>query len=146
MQDKSVFEQAWLVIIGLTIVFFELLFGAITGFDFAALGVALIGGGIAYFFGASWYSAIAVTVAVAAIYFFLIRTRIRKRMLEMTQRIGLSTLVGKQGTVMQSISKKKQGKILVDGEVWNASSNETIPVQSSVTVIAFENNCLVVLP
>ena len=61
--------------------------------------------------------------------------------------IGPAALVGFPGTAMESIDPigpagGPMGRILVQGEIWQATSGQSIPAQASVRVTGFHGDVL----
>lgn len=133
-------ENTWLVVLGVVLIIFELLFGAITGFDIAFVGLSLVIGGVAHYLSTSWQLGIIITLVVTLIYFVYFRKNLRKKLLLTTQRLGIDTLLGKIGTIINLTSKTKVGKVLVEGEVWQAKSQETLRENQEVMVISLDKN------
>ena len=82
-------ENIWLMVLGLILIIFELLFGAISGFDIALIGLSLIMGGLVHYFGASWQLGIVVAIVIILAYFVYFRRVARKKLLITTQKIGI---------------------------------------------------------
>jgi len=131
-------ENTWLIVLGIALIIFELLFGAISGFDIALIGLSLIIGGAAHYYSTSWQLGIVIAIVVMLIYFVYFRRGIRKKLLFSTQKIGIDSLLGKIGVVVDPMNKTKVGKVLVDGEVWRAKSKETLHENQEVMVIKLE--------
>jgi len=132
------FEKTWLIVFGVVLIIFELLFGAISGFDIALIGLSLIIGGIGHYYTANWQLGIVITILVILVYFVYFRRKMRKKLLVSTQKIGIDSLLGKIGVVVTPISRTQFGKVLVDGEVWRAKSKENLKENQEVVVIKLE--------
>jgi len=131
-------ENTWLIILGIVLIIFELLFGAISGFDIALIGLSLIIGGTAHYYSSSYQLGIVVSILVMLVYFVYFRKMMRKKLLVSTQKIGIDSLAGKIGVVIDSMNKSKVGKVLVDGEVWRAKSRETLKENQEIMVVKLE--------
>lgn len=131
-------EKTWLIILGMVLIILELLFGVISGFDIALVGLSLVFGGIVHYNTNNWQAGIITAIVVIIIYFIYIRKLARKKLLVATQRIGIDSLIGKTAVVVDSISKKKPGKVLVDGEVWRAMATESFTENEEVLIMAIE--------
>ncbi len=131
-------ENIWLMVLGLVLIIFELLFGAISGFDIALIGLSLIIGGCAQYFGASWQLAIVISIVIILAYFVYFRRLARKKLLITTQKIGIDSLLGKTAIVIDPINRLRPGKVLLDGEVWRAVSKESLKENSEVMVLEIE--------
>lgn len=132
------FERAWLIILGIVLIFFELLFGAIAGFDIVFLGLALVIGGVVHYFTLDWQSGVVTAISVIVVYLVFIRRIIRKKLLILTQKIGIDSLLGKKGVVVQTITAKKPGKVIVDGEIWRATAKTTLREDTEVLIFGME--------
>jgi membrane-bound serine protease (ClpP class) len=52
---------------------------------------------------------------------------------------GVEALVGTTGVVTRPIGPDREGKVFVEGELWNAESDETIPEGARVEVVSVRN-------
>jgi membrane-bound serine protease (ClpP class) len=86
--------------------------------------------------------ALSVSAAFGCITVFLVRLATRAR--RMKSRLGPSALVGCQATAMEALAP--EGHVLVEGEIWNAFSTESVPAGSPVRVVGLENYQLRVEP
>ena len=144
--DALLIERTWLMILGIVLIFFELLMGAASGFDIALVGFSLVVGGLVHFYSGSWEYGVVAAIVIIVLYFVLLRSSIRKKLLITTQKIGIDSLVGKTAIVTSKISAKKPGNILVDGEIWRAVSSHSIAENSTVEVVSIEGVSLTVVP
>jgi len=131
-------ENIWLMVLGLILIIFELLFGAISGFDIALIGFSLIMGGLVHYFGASWQLGIVVAIVIILAYFVYFRRVARKKLLITTQKIGIDSLLGKTAVVVEPINRLRAGKVLLDGEIWRAIAGESLKENSEVVVLKIE--------
>ncbi|OGK63167.1 hypothetical protein A2313_01785 [Candidatus Roizmanbacteria bacterium RIFOXYB2_FULL_41_10] len=131
-------ENIWLMVLGLILIIFELLFGAISGFDIALIGLSLIMGGLVHYFGASWQLGIVVAIVIILAYFVYFRRVARKKLLITTQKIGIDSLLGKTAVVVEPINRLRAGKVLLDGEIWRAIAGESLKENSEVVVLKIE--------
>lgn len=127
-------ENTWLIIIGITLIIFELLFGAISGFDIALIGLSLIFGGFVHYFSMSWQYGILVSIVIMLMYFVYFRKIARKKLLVATQKVGIDSLIGKSAVVIDQITAKKPGKVLLDGEVWRAEAKSNFKENMQVEI------------
>jgi membrane protein implicated in regulation of membrane protease activity len=132
------YEDLWLSILGLILIITELLFGAISGFDLALVGLSLVIGGFVQYLTGSWQAGVTASIVIIIIYFIFIRKYAKKKLLVATQKIGIDSLLGKVAVVVDSITKNKPGKVLVDGEVWRAQSSKSIAENEEVVIIKIE--------
>ena len=57
---------------------------------------------------------------------------------ERREKTNLDRIVGMQGYVVERITKRKNGAVKVDGKVWTAFADQTIPKDSDVEILAIE--------
>lgn len=69
--------------------------------------------------------------------FFIIVAALTYRAQRMKPRIGMEALVGARGVVEEPLAPT--GKVFVEGELWNAESDEYIPRGSEVEVVEVHN-------
>ena len=131
-------ENTWLIILGVSLIIFELLFGAISGFDIALIGLSLIIGGFVHYFSASWQYGIVVSIIVIIGYFVYFRKVVRRKLLVTTQKIGIDSLIGKTAVVIDKITVNKPGKVLLDGEIWRANAKHNVKENVRVEVNKIE--------
>lgn len=137
-------NDSWLVLLGLFLIIFELLFGAISGLDLALIGFSLTLGGIAHYFSGSWQSGIIVAVIINLAYFAYFRQFLRRKLLLRIQKIGIDTLLGKTAIVIEPIFANKAGKVLLDGEVYQAIGKGSFKTNVEVVVEKIEGISLLV--
>ena len=91
--------------------------------------------------------AISLCLAFGIITVVLLRLAIKAR--RMKARTGPAALVGSSGTAMEPIWLKDTlpiGRILVQGEIWQATASEPVPEKASVRVTGFHGDILEVQP
>ncbi len=130
----ATFEDGWLVVLGISLVFFELLMGVITGFDLFMLGWSLVASGAVYIITADWQYSVLASVFVMVTYWFFVRDWARRNWYLFFQHIGIDCLVGKEGTMI------RKGIVLVDGQPWKSSSIKPIKDDSRIVVQALVKN------
>jgi membrane-bound serine protease (ClpP class) len=86
--------------------------------------------------------AIAISVAFGAITVFLVRLAVRAR--RMKARLGADALVGSAASAMESLDPK--GHVLVEGEIWLATTSEPVAAGEKVRVVGHEQYLLQVVP
>ena len=131
-------ENTWLIILGVSLIIFELLFGAISGFDIALIGLSLIIGGFVHYLSASWQYGIVVSIIVIIGYFVYFRKVVRRKLLVTTQKIGIDSLIGKTAVVIDKITVNRPGKVLLDGEIWRAKAKYNVKENVQVEVNKIE--------
>jgi membrane-bound serine protease (ClpP class) len=86
--------------------------------------------------------AFSVSAAFGLITVFLLRLAWRARQRKV--RLGADSVLGELATTMETLNPT--GHILVDGEIWLATSSEPIPAGARVRVLSNEQNTLRVVP
>ena len=86
--------------------------------------------------------AIAVSIAFGGITAFLVRLAVRAR--RMKARLGADALVGHLASAMEALTP--EGHILVDGEIWRAVAESSVPAGTPLRVIGHEQYMLKVTP
>lgn len=137
-------DNTWLIFIGLLLIIFELLFGVISGFDIALIGLSLIVGGFVHYYSQSWQAGIIASIIIILFYFAYFRKFAKRKLLLKTQKIGIDSLLGKTAIVIDPITKHQAGKVLLDGEVWRAVSKQSYKANSEVLVEKIEGVTLIV--
>lgn len=69
--------------------------------------------------------------------FFIVVAALTYRAQRMKPKIGMEALIGARGVVEESLNPT--GKVFVEGELWNAESDEFIPKGSEVEVVEVHN-------
>ena len=91
--------------------------------------------------------AVSLCIAFGAITFLLLRLALAAR--RNKALIGPAALVGSLGVAMEPIWTKDTlpvGRILVQGEIWQATAVAPVPEQDSVRVVGFHGDVLEVAP
>ena len=86
--------------------------------------------------------ALAVSAAFGTITVFLVRLAIRAHRLK--AHVGPSALVGRSASAMEPLTPR--GRVLVEGEIWNAVSTEPVPAGAALRVMGSEQYLLHVEP
>lgn len=130
---------------GLILMFFELLFGAITSLDIFVLGIAFVCAGIVLVYTNRLEYSL-VTIAITCIvYSVYLKQAIHKKLLLFIQTLGIDCVIGKTGTVVQEVAVRKKGSVFFDGELWEAfSADNSLSISTRVVVIARTKNTLTV--
>ncbi len=86
--------------------------------------------------------AIALSTAFGGITVFLVRLAVRAR--RMKVRLGAEAMVGHFASAMEPLAP--QGHVLVEGEIWTAVADETVPAGTRLRVVGHEQYLLRVTP
>jgi len=86
--------------------------------------------------------AVALSIAFGGITAFLVRLAVKARRLKV--RLGVDALVGRPASAMEPLNP--EGHVLVDGEIWRAIANETVPAGTPLQVVGHEHYLLRVIP
>lgn len=136
------FANEWLwvimVIVGLILVVLELLVGVDTGLDMVIIGSAFIIGGLVTLPAESWIITILAVSGIAAVYVLFGRKYVHRRLLVKEEKTNVDKIIGKTGTVLQSISDNADGLVKVGYEEWRARSTEVIDEGVEVVVTGIE--------
>ncbi len=138
--------DAWLVVLGVVLMFFDLLMGAITGLDLFVLGFSLLGAGIVQLVTGDWQYGLLSAVGIMIAYWFFFRAQVKQPALVLLQRIGIDVLVGKTGLVVTRISPRSAGKVLIEGMVWQGVSQSIVSEGRYIEVYKLRNGVLEVSP
>ena len=83
----------------------------------------------------------AIFVLGGTILLILTKDAIKKILPEKT-RTNIDRIIGMEGIVTEKITKKTPGEVKVDGKRWTAIADETIPVDTSVTILEINSTKL----
>lgn len=133
----------WLVWIILGVVFLVLEILTPT-FFFISFGVACITTGFAAIFIKNLFWQLILFSAVCLVVFFLLRRFSSKYFTSEKNLTNVYSLVGKSGIVQEQISAYKVGKIKINGEVWSASSEQTLEKNELAQVESLSGNRVIV--
>lgn len=75
----------------------------------------------------------------------LLAPKLRRRLAPRDTATGLDALPGTEAVVTEAIFPPTQGKVKLDGVVWQASANEEIPAGAIVMVTEVDGACLSVI-
>lgn len=75
----------------------------------------------------------------------LLAPKLRRKWAPRDTATGLDALPGTEGVVTEAISPPEQGKVKLDGVVWQASATEEIPAGAIVMVTEVDGACLSVI-
>ncbi len=56
----------------------------------------------------------------------------------------IDRIIGKTAIVNEKIEPNRPGQVSIDGKIWKATADETLPISELVTVIAIDDNILTV--
>jgi membrane protein implicated in regulation of membrane protease activity len=126
----------WLIFIGigLLMVLLELIVGVITGFDMVFLGSTFIIGGLVTWPFHSWVSTLIITLVICIVYLGLGRRYIHRWTATRKEKTNIDAIVGRKGTVLQSLTPGKSGLVKVGNEEWRARAEESIEIGEEIVV------------
>lgn len=87
---------------------------------------------------------VAVTLA-SALGLFLLAPVLRRKLTVRSTATGTDAIVGSEAEVVEAIVPPGQGKVKLDGVVWQAISNKEIPAGAHVLVTELSGNRLTVI-
>jgi membrane-bound serine protease (ClpP class) len=91
--------------------------------------------------------AIAISAAFGGITVFLVRLAVRARSLKV--RLGADAMVGRDASAMEALHPEghvPEGHVLVEGEIWRAVAETSVPAGTLLRVVGHEHNLLRVMP
>lgn len=95
---------------------------------------AFISGIFSFFFPGEFYWQIGVFIAVSVTLLPLTRKFAKKITRESPSKSNVDALIGKVGLVTKTIDSDLGGQVLIEGETWRATADETIEENEKVTV------------
>jgi membrane protein implicated in regulation of membrane protease activity len=139
-------ENIIFVILGSILIAFEIILGAVTGFELLILGIILmISGGIGYLAG-SFMVTLGLASTLIFLYIFLGRKRLQSYLSVKTSKTNFDSLIGEKALVIDKISPDLVGKIKINGEVWRAESESLCVAGSWVKINSVSGVTLNVKP
>lgn len=132
------------ILLGIAMLFAELLFTDLTALmlalgAFAAAGLAFVGLPQAF-------QILGFTLAAAGLVLFL-RPGLRNRIQPPeSYHSGDGVFLGQEAEVFEAIEPERDGRIKIHGEIWNASSLDTIAPGEHVIITRLHNNIAEVVP
>lgn len=120
-------------------------------------GLLTIGGLVSLFIGSTMLIdsplefmrislSLVITVVVASFIFFTFIITLGVKAQFRRKRLGFDEMIGKEGTVVDEITPNKPGTIKVMGELWNAHSDQVIPIHTIVIIEKADSFTLFVKP
>lgn len=141
---------AGFALIGLAIVLFILeaftpTFGILTtgGAIAFILGLLMLFDEMPPFYRLSWSFLIPVTILTVLFFIFIAGAGIKSQFMPI--KTGSETMIGKTAEVIQTVNDR-DGRILVEGEFWNAVSNEIIETDSRCKIVSVQGLTVFVEP
>lgn len=129
----------WLLVIsGFILIAMELFVGVQTGFDLVIIGLSLLAGGIVGNLGSNSSLGIVVATVLLFLYVLIGRKLIKQKLVVITRKTNVDSLIGKTGIVITEITPNKKGQVAIDGEVWLAAASQKLAVKSAVKVQSVE--------
>ena len=65
-----------------------------------------------------------------------------KKLIPEKEKTNLDRIIGMKGIVTEKITKKTPGEVKVDGKLWTAIADETIPEESTVKILEINSTKL----
>ena len=136
----------WLIFVaaGLLMILLELIVGVETGFDLVFLGSAFILGGLVTWPFNSWILTVIVTSIICMAYVALGRRYVQRWKMTGKSRTNIDAIIGRNGIVLQSISRNTDGLVKVGNEQWRARADEDIKEGDEIVVTNVSGVTLVV--
>ena len=79
-----------------------------------------------------------VFVILGIILLITTKSKLQALVNERREKTNIDRIVGMQVYVVEKITKRKNGAVKVDGKVWTAFADQTIPKDSDVEILAIE--------
>jgi membrane protein implicated in regulation of membrane protease activity len=112
------------ILIGLLLVFVELVVGLETGFDLVVIGFTMAISG----FVGGWLNStevtIGLTIGLSVLYIVLGRSVLKNKLKTTTHKTNADRLVGSIGEVRTTVTADTPGLVNIDGEDWRAKSTK----------------------
>jgi len=142
------FPDLWLwlvfVIVGLLLVLLELIVGVETGLDLVFIGSAFILGGLVTWPFHSWLLTLIVTSIICVAYVALGRRYVHRWTAVSKAKTNIDAIIGRQGIVLQNITKNFDGRVKVGNERWRARAEEDIKKGDEIVVTGVSGVTLIV--
>lgn len=142
--SPDLFMYGWLLA-GIAFWLLELL--AMGFFFFLAFGFGCMAAALLAFLGYSFMVQCTGSMVGGSVAFFLLRRSFgAKKVVEGEIKTALHGLIGKEGVVVEQVTKFKRGWVKVQGELWAAKTvtEETYLVGDIVRVIRLEGNHIII--
>ena len=136
------FIPIWLIwiSIGIICISLEIFF---TSFIFISFGVGAIITGIISS-AINNISLLLIIFSISSFSFFFIIRKFSKYIFQTKSETNINALIGKIAFAQENISPEKKGLLKVGGELWTATSNESIEEKEKVIVKEISGNTLLV--
>lgn len=133
------------ILIGLLLVFVELVVGLETGFDLVVIGFTMAISG----FVGGWLNStevtIGLTIGLSILYIVLGRSILKNKLKSTIHKTNADRLQGAVGEVKTTVTTDKPGLVTIDGEDWRAISTKgTHQKGDKVTVTNIEGVTILV--
>ena len=142
------FSDLWLwlifVVIGLLMILLELIVGVETGLDLVFLGSAFVLGGLVTWPFNSWILTVIVTSIICVAYVVLGRRYVQRWKMTGKSKTNIDAIIGRNGIVLQSISRNADGLVKVGNEQWRARAEEDIKDGDEIMVTNVSGATLIV--
>lgn len=132
--QQSFDNNYFLIVVGIVAMTVEVLLGAATGFDLLLIGVIFVVSGGAGLLTNSFTIALVLVAVLSLLYVFVGRRFIKSKLNITTRATGTQALLGKIAVVTKKITAKTPGQVKVDGEIWRASSDQSLDEAEVVVV------------
>jgi len=114
-------------------------------FSALALAIGCLGGLIAATVGLPVVAQEGVAIALAGTSYLTLTPYLRHRFTPRCTPTATDTIIGSQAEVVEAIAPPAQGKVKMDGVIWQARSEQSHEPGAHVTVIGLEGNLLTVV-
>ena len=124
----------YLIVAGVAALIIEVIIGAADGFELLVLGIiAIIAGSVGMLTG-SFLVASILGISLLFVYVFAGRRFIKSKLNISTTNTNIDLLIGEEADVVKAISRKKPGQVRIAGEIWRATSTQSLKEGEDVIV------------
>lgn len=118
--SPSQIANSGFIVLGIVLVFIELVLGVEMAFDLVIIGIAVfVGGGIGYFADSTIVGIVAITLQVI-LYFLIARKYLQKKLQVQEHPSNIDALIGNEVDIVSWEKGEKEGIVKINGEEWRA--------------------------
>lgn len=85
-----------------------------------------------------------VVFVIGGLILLVLTKKIVKKIMPLKEKTNIDRIVGMKGVVTEKITKKTPGEVKVDGKLWTAVAEESIPVDTEVLILEINSTKLTV--
>lgn len=126
------------LVTGLLLILAELIAGVDTGFDLVLIGTILIISGLLNLLIPYPIITLLFAAILSGVYILIGRKLVKKNITIRTHKTNIDSLIGKKGTVVETITKSAAGLVKIEDEKWRAQAGKRIEKNAEVEVLSIE--------